>query len=74
MIKSAQVIYDTSPKLRIQGSGFQNVDGYTGIKLEIGAIYQPSLRVGKDFLISKDSDGGGLILKLLGNRRSILTL
>jgi hypothetical protein len=67
VFKSVQVIYDKSPKLRLKGSGFDanNHD----IILELGAQNQPTLRVDKDYLITKDSDGDGLILKLLGNRK-----
>jgi hypothetical protein len=65
ILKNVQTIYDRSPKLRIKGSGFDADDH--NIILELGAQGQPSLRVDKDFLITKDDDG--LILKLLSNRR-----
>ena len=61
------MIYDKSPKLRIRGAGFDANDH--DINLEIGAMGQPSLITDKDFMVTKDSDGDGLILKLLGNRR-----
>jgi hypothetical protein len=67
VLKVVQVIYDKSPKLRIRGSGFDADDH--DIILEINASGQPSLKVDKDFLISKDADGDGIILKLLGNRK-----
>ena len=67
VLKTVQTIYDKSPKLRIRGSGFDADDH--DIILELGASGQPSLKVDKDFLISKDNDGDGLILKLLGNRK-----
>lgn len=67
VLKSPQVIYDKSPKLRIRGSGFDANDH--DITLDIGASGQPSLRADKDFLITKDADGDGIILKLLGNRK-----
>ena len=66
VLKIAQTIYDKSPKLRIRGTGFDAEDH--DILLELGATDQP-LKVDKDYLISKDGDGDGLILKLLGNRR-----
>ena len=67
VFKSVQVIYDISPKLRLKGSGFDANDH--DIILELGAQNQPTLRVDKDYLITKDADGDGLILKLLGNRK-----
>ncbi|KAJ1427341.1 hypothetical protein B484DRAFT_450320 [Ochromonadaceae sp. CCMP2298] len=67
VLKSSQVVYDKSPKLRIKGSGFDADDH--DIKLDLGAIGQPRLVPDKDFMVSKDSDGDGLILKLLGNRK-----
>ena len=65
ILKSVQTIYDRSPKLRIKGSGF-DADEHS-IILDISANNQPSLKVDKDFLITKDDEG--LILKLLSNRR-----
>jgi len=67
VLKTVQVIYDKSPKLRIKGSGFDAQDH--DIQLDIGAAGQPSLIADKDFLVTKDSDGEGIILKLLGNRK-----
>lgn len=68
VLKNVQTIYDRSPKLRIRGSGF-DADEHS-IILEMSATGQPSLRVDKDFLITKDDDG--LILKLLSARRLTL--
>lgn len=66
--KSVQVIYDKSPKLRIKGSNFDADDH--DIILELGVSGQNTLLKGdKDYLITKDKDGEGLILKLLGNRK-----
>eukprot|EP01040_Poterioochromonas_malhamensis_P000591 gene591-631_t len=67
VLKATQYIYDKSPKLRIRGSGF-DVDEHD-ITLELNANGQPPLVADKDFLLTKDTDGDGLILKLLGNRR-----
>ena len=50
-----------------RGSGFDAEDH--DIKLAIGVQGKDSLRADKDYLITKDPDGDGLILKLLGNRR-----
>jgi hypothetical protein len=62
-----QYIYDKSPKLRIHGTGFTANDH--DILLDIEPEGQQSLVKGKEFLVTKDVDGDGLILKLLGNRR-----
>jgi len=67
VLRTVQVIYDKSPKLRIRGTGFDVHDH--DINLEISATGQPSLIADKDFMITKDSDGDGIILKLLGNRK-----
>ena len=71
VLKTVQVLYDKSPKLRIRGSGFDANDH--DISLTIGATGQPSLVADKDFMVTKDSDGDGIILKLLGNRRFVLS-
>jgi hypothetical protein len=65
ILKSVQTIYSRSPKLRIRGSGF-DADEHS-IILDLSASGQPSLRVDKDFLITKDDDG--IILKLLSGRK-----
>jgi len=65
VLKAVQTIYDRSPKLRIKGSGF-DADEHSLI-LDLAATGQASLRVDKDFLITKDDDG--LILKLLSGRK-----
>ena len=65
VLKVVQTIYDRSPKLRIRGSGF-DADEHS-ILLELSASGQPSLKVDKDYLITKDDDG--IILKLLSARR-----
>jgi hypothetical protein len=67
VLKAVQLVYDTSPKLRIRGSGF-DAQGHD-IHPEIGAVGQPSLVINKDYMVTKDADGDGIILKLLGNRR-----
>jgi hypothetical protein len=67
VLKNVQVLYDKSPKLRIRGSGFDANDH--DIKLDIGATGQPPLIADKDFMVTKDADGDGIILKLLGNRK-----
>ena len=67
VLRTTQYIYDKSPKLRIRGSGFDANDH--DILLELGVSGQDPLAVDKDFMITKDADGDGLILKLLGNRK-----
>ena len=53
--------------LRIRGSGFDAQDH--DIILELGVTNQTSLIADRDYMITKDVDGDGLILKLLGSRR-----
>ena len=67
VLRTTQYIYDKSPKLRIRGSGFDAQDH--DILLDLSANGDSPLVVDKDYMITKDSDGDGLILKLLGNRR-----
>lgn len=66
--RATQYIYDKSPKLRIRGSGFSELNELD-IQLELSTNGQPSLIKNKDYILTKDSDGDGLILKLLSNRR-----
>ena len=65
VLKVVNTIYDRSPKLRIRGTGF-DADEHS-IILDLAATGQDSLRLNKDYLITKDEDG--LILKLLSSRR-----
>ena len=65
ILTSVQTLYDKSPKLRIKGSGF-DADEHS-ILLNLSAREQPSLKLDKDYLITKDDDG--LILKLLDKRK-----
>lgn len=67
VLKQVQTIYDRSPKLRIRGSGFDVDD--KEILLDIGPNGGTSLVSGKDYMISVDDDGDGLILKLLTNKK-----
>lgn len=67
VIGAPQVIYDRSPKLRIKGSGFDAEDH--DITIELSASGQPSLKVEKDFTLTKDEQGEGVILKLLSTRK-----
>jgi hypothetical protein len=64
---ASNYIYDKSPKLRIRGTGFDADDH--NIVLELSANGQAPLVVDKDYMVTKDADGDGLILKLLGNRK-----
>ena len=71
ILRSVTYLYETSsasPKLRIRGTGFESVDEHDVI-LEIGATGQAALRMDKDYLLSKDPDGDGIILKLLSSRK-----
>lgn len=67
IVRVVQTIYDQSPKLRIRGSGFDASD--SDINIDLGVAGQNYLVRDRDFMISKDSDGDGIILKLLSNRR-----
>jgi hypothetical protein len=67
ILRIVSVLYDTSPTLRIRGSGFDAVGN--DIHLEIGVAGQPSLVTDKDYTVTKDADGGGIILALVENRR-----
>ncbi len=62
-----QTIYDRSPKIRLKGSGFDAEDH--DINLEISASGQPPLKMNKDFSLTKDEDGEGVVLKLMANRK-----
>jgi len=65
VLSSVQTIYTRSPKLRIRGTGFDADEHH--IFLDMAASGQPSLKLDKDYMITKDDDG--LILKLLTNRK-----
>ena len=62
-----KTIYDKSPEFRINGSGFDADDH--DIILTLSASGQDPLKVEEDFLVTKDGDGGGLVLKLIGERK-----
>ena len=66
--RPVQYMYNRAPELRIRAKGFENVDEHD-ILLDISATGQPSLRMGKDYLLFKNSNGDGIILKLLSGRR-----
>lgn len=67
VLRSTQLLYDTSPTLRIVASGF-DVDA-SNIILELRSIGQASLSASKDYTLTKDSNGHGLILNLREKRR-----
>lgn len=67
VVGSPQVIYDRSPKIRLKGSGFDAEDH--DITLEIGASGVPPLKVDKDFTVTKDDDGEGVVLRLVAGRK-----
>ncbi len=66
VLRMVQVICDKSPKLRIRGSGFDAEA--SDITLELGSSGQ-LLTKNRDYLITVEADGDGLILNLLGNRK-----
>jgi len=69
VVGSPQVIYDRSPKIRLKGSGFDAEDH--DITLEIGASGVPPLKVDKDFTVTKDDDGEGVVLRLVAGRKYV---
>jgi hypothetical protein len=62
ILRTVTVLYDTSSSLRIRGSGFGAEDN--DIILEIGVTGQPSLVTGKEYTVTKDANGDGIILAL----------
>ena len=67
VVTKVQTVYDRSPKIRIKGTGFDANE--EDIFLKLSAVGEESLKKDKDYIISKDNDGDGIVLKLLGNRR-----
>lgn len=67
VVTKVQTVYDRSPKIRIKGTGFDAKE--EDIFLKLSAVGEESLKKDKDYIISKDNDGDGIVLKLLGNRR-----
>lgn len=67
VVTKVQTLYDRSPKLRIKGTGFDEDED--NIFLDLSAMGEDSLKKDKDYIIDKDDDGAGIILKLLGKRR-----
>lgn len=67
VVTKVQTIYDRSPKIRIRGTGFDAKED--DIFLKLSAMGEDSLKRDKDYIISKDDDGDGIVLKLLGQRR-----
>jgi len=65
VLSGVQTLYSRSPKLRIKGTGFDADEHH--IFLDMSASGQPSLKLDKDYMITKDDEG--LILKLLTNRK-----
>ena len=67
VVTKVQTLYDRSPKLRIKGTGFDAEED--DIFLDLSAMNEDSLKKDKDYIIDKDNDGAGIVLKLLGKRR-----
>lgn len=67
IVSKVQTIYDRSPKIRIKGSGFDADDH--DLVLEISAIGESPLKVDKDFLVTKNLDEPGIVLKLMQGRK-----
>ena len=73
IVNVVNTIYDRGPKLRIKGSGFDADAHDIILELSTQGEGQTNLKNGKDFTISKDKDNDGIILKLLSNRRFVVT-
>jgi hypothetical protein len=69
ILSGVQTLYDRSPKLRIKATGLTAADHE--ITLVLSAHGQTPLRADKDYLITKDDDDDGLVLKLLTNKRLV---
>ena len=67
VVTKVQTLYDRSPKLRIKGTGFDAEED--DIFLDLSALGEDSLKKDKDYIIDKEEDGAGIVLKLLGKRR-----
>jgi hypothetical protein len=68
VLNKVQYIFDTSPKVKIRGAGFEAADHDTIV--DIGVSGEPPLVVDKDFVVYKsEEDSDNIILNLLGNRR-----
>eukprot|EP01040_Poterioochromonas_malhamensis_P003459 gene3459-3688_t len=65
--KSTQGLYDRAPKLSIRGNGF--TEDVSDISLILGTNPYNPLKMDEDYIVTKDSDNNGLILKLLPERR-----
>jgi len=65
ILQQVQTIYDRAPKLRIKGVGF-DADEHD-ITIELAASGEETLRMDKDFILSKADDG--IVLKLLSARK-----
>lgn len=67
VLRQVQHIYDTSPQVRIRGSGFDA--GEKKIKLVLGVRGLSPLLTGKDYQVNLDQNGDGLILILLPDKK-----
>ncbi len=65
--ESTERLYDQSPILRIRGTGF--TEDASDISLVLGTNSYNPLKMNEDYIVTKDSDNNGLILKLLPERR-----
>lgn len=68
VLSKVQTLYDRSPKLRIKVAGITPTDMHE-VSIVIGAKGSSSLRSEKDFVLSKDDDNDGFVLKLLSQRK-----
>lgn len=66
VVSSNQILYDKSPKLPISGTGFDTDEWNTFLDL---AANGRALVKDRDYMLTKDYNSGGLVLKLLSNRK-----
>lgn len=68
VLRFVQMVYDTTPRIRIQGSGFNVPAEMINLDISFANSY---LKGNKDYSVSLDENGDGLILQLLPGRRSV---
>ena len=68
VLSKVQTLYDRSPKLRFKVAGIKALSVHE-VSISIGAKDSPLLLYEKDFVLSKDDDSDGIVLKLLSQRK-----
>ena len=68
VLSKVQTLYDRSPKLRFKVAGIKALSVHE-VSISIGVKDSPLLQYEKDFVLSKDDDSDGIVLKLLSQRK-----